>query len=49
MNMRLSALGVCIFLLSASLGAAQTNWPQFRGERAGGGARRPGPARALGA
>ena len=35
MNMRLSALGVCVFLLSASLGAAQTNWPQFRGEAAG--------------
>ena len=35
MNMRLSALGVCVFLLSASPGAAQTNWPQFRGEAAG--------------
>ncbi len=35
MNMRLTALGACIVLLSASLGAAQTNWPQFRGETAG--------------
>ena len=35
MNMRLTALGTGIVLLSASLGTAQTNWPQFRGEAAG--------------
>ena len=35
MNMRFAALGTGIVLLSASMGAAQTNWPQFRGETAG--------------
>ena len=35
MSMRLTALGICGVLASASPGAAQTNWPEFRGGTAG--------------